>query len=79
MKSRKNVDWRRDRDITIDEVKRTEGLKKLTDEEAQEIVDVIKIYCQCIYSIYEREKKGEIDLEATILDLDKTQTSKKAA
>jgi hypothetical protein len=80
MRIDRKIDRARIHDITIDEVKKTEGLKNLTDEEAQEVIDVVKIYCRCIYSIYERGRNGEIDLEAIISDLkNSNQTFKKAA
>ncbi|HSH67585.1 MAG TPA: hypothetical protein VLB84_17725 [Bacteroidia bacterium] len=79
MKTGRKIDWKRIHDITIDEVKKAKGLENLSDVEAQEVIDIIKIYCQCIYSIYERSKKGEIYLDAIILDLNKNQLHKRAA
>jgi hypothetical protein len=79
MKSGKKIDWKRVHDITIDEVKATKGLENLSDDQAQEIIDLIKIYCRCIYSIYERGKNGEIDLDAIILDTNNNQQHKRAA
>ncbi|MBL7909463.1 MAG: hypothetical protein JNJ41_00240 [Bacteroidia bacterium] len=54
-----NIDWTRDSDITIKEVKSTEGLTHLTDEQASEVVEFIKTYSMLIHSLYKKQIEDE--------------------
>lgn len=54
-----NIDWTRDSDITIEEVKTTEGLTHLTDEQAAEVVDFIKTYSMLIHNLYKKQIEDE--------------------
>lgn len=69
----------REHDITIDEVRATEGLTQLTDEQAMEVISVIKTFSGIIYSLHKREIDGELDLEETIITLNKTEEEYKNA
>ena len=55
----KNIDWKRDSDITAEEVKATEGLKHLTDEQATEVAEFIKTYCMLIHNLYKKQTEDE--------------------
>ena len=78
--SSKNIDWTRDLEITVEEVKNTEGLTHLTDEQANEVVDFIKTYCNLMYNLHkqqvEEQQKNENE---NIISIDKYQPIKKAA
>lgn len=54
-----NIDWTRDSDITIEEVKTTEGLTHLTDEQASEVVEFIKTYSMIIHNLYRKQIEDE--------------------
>lgn len=69
----------REHDITIDEVKATEGLTHLTDEQAMEVISVIKIYSGIVYSLHKREIEGELDLEENIISLNNNEVEYKNA
>jgi hypothetical protein len=62
-------EWLREHDITIDEVKGTEGLTHLTDEQAMEVINVFKTFSGIIYSLHKRELEGELDMEENITSL----------
>ncbi len=74
------IDWTRDSEITVEEVKNTEGLTHLTDEQAKEVVDFIKTYCNLMYNLHkqqvEEQQKNENE---NIISIDKYQPIKKAA
>lgn len=78
-KDKIKIDWDRTEDITIEEVKATEVMKHFTDEQAKEFINLIKVYCQCIYALHKRDVDGEIDLEAKIIELDNNEELKIAA
>ncbi len=69
----------REHDITIDEVKATEGLTHLTDEQAMEVILFIKTFSGIVYSLHKREVDGELDLEESIISLSKTEEEYKNA
>ena len=50
-----DIDWQRKEGITIDEVKATPGYTHLTDEQAEEVVHFIEIYCMLIYSLHQKQ------------------------
>jgi hypothetical protein len=54
-----NIDWTRDSDITIEEVKTTEGLTHLTDEQASEVVEFIKTYSMLMHNLYKKQIEDE--------------------
>lgn len=54
-----NIDWTRDSDITTEEVKTTEGLTHLTDEQATEVVEFIKTYSMLIHNLYKKQIEDE--------------------
>jgi|APLak6261682754_1056148.scaffolds.fasta_scaffold01659_2 hypothetical protein len=54
-----NIDWTRNSDITIDEVKSTEGLTHLTDEQAAEVVEFIKTYSMLMHNLYKKQIEDE--------------------
>ncbi len=54
-----NIDWTRDSDITVKEVKATEGFTHLTDEQAAEVVEFIKTYCMLIQTLHKKQTEEE--------------------
>jgi hypothetical protein len=57
--NKENIDWTRDSDITIEEVKTTEGLTHLTDEQAAEVVEFIKTYSMLMHNLYKKQIEDE--------------------
>jgi hypothetical protein len=57
--NKENIDWTRDSDITIEEVKTTEGLMHLTDEQAAEVVEFIKTYSMLMHNLYKKQIEDE--------------------
>lgn len=49
------IDWQRKEGITIEEVKATPGYTHLTDEQAEEVVHFVEIYCMLIYSLHQKQ------------------------
>jgi S-adenosylmethionine hydrolase len=76
-----NIDWTRDSEITVEEVKNTEGLTHLTDEQANEVVDFIKTYCNLMYNLHKQqvEEQQQKNENQNIISIDKYQQIKKAA
>lgn len=76
-----NIDWIRDSEITVEEVKNTKGLTHLTDEQANEVVDFIKTYCNLMYNLHKQqvEKQEQKNENQNIISIDKYQPIKKAA
>ncbi len=71
-----NIDWTRDSDITVEEVKATEGLKHLTDEQAEEVVVFIKTYCNLMYNLYKKQVEDE---QQKIISINNNEQLKNAA
>lgn len=42
------LDGDRKEDLTIEEVLATDSFKHFTREQAQEFIDLVKVYCQCL-------------------------------
>jgi S-adenosylmethionine hydrolase len=76
-----NIDWTRDSEITVEEVKNTEGLTHLTDEQANEVVDFIKTYCNLMYNLHKQqvEEQQQKNENQNIISIDKYQPIKDAA
>lgn len=50
---------KRDKDLTIEEVSACEEYKNLSDEQAQRLIETLKIYTQVVYEFF--QKKSEIE------------------
>jgi hypothetical protein len=76
-----NSDWTRDSDITVEEVKMTEGLKHLTDEQATEVVEFIKTYAMLTHNLYKKqiENEKQEDEEGKIIPINNNEQLKNAA
>ena len=74
------IDWTKDSEITVEDVKNTEGLTHLTDEQANEVVDFIKTYCNLMYNLHKQQVKEQQKNEnENIISIDKYQPIKEAA
>lgn len=62
------LDWDRTEDLTIEEVLATKGCTHFSREQAQEFIDLIKIYCQCIMPIAERSFHDELFYQKLMSD-----------
>lgn len=74
-----NIDWTRDSDITIEEVKTTEGLTHLTDEQATEVVDFIKTYSMLMHNLYKKQIEVEQNENQKIISMNNHEPIKNAA
>lgn len=75
----KNIDWTRDSDITIEEVKATEGLTHLTNEQAAELVDFIKTYAMLMHNLYKKQIEDEQNENKKIISMNNYEPIKNAA
>lgn len=74
-----NIDWKRDSEITIEEVKTTKGLTHLTVEQAAEVVDFIKTYCNLMHNLYKKQVEEEQQHDGNIIPLNNYEPIKEAA
>ncbi len=74
-----NIDWTRDSDITVEEVKTTEGLTHLTDEQAIELIDFIKTYSMLMHSLYKKQVEEEQNENQNIILMNNHEPIKNAA
>lgn len=74
-----NIDWKRDSDVTIEDVKTTEGFTHLADEQASEVVVFIKTYCNLMYNLYKKQVEEEQQQNGKIIPLDINEPIKEAA
>jgi hypothetical protein len=56
MKNKGNDCGEQAQEVTIEDVKAIESFKNLTDEQAEEVVAYIKIYCELVYIAYQVQK-----------------------
>ncbi len=45
-------------DITLEEVRRFDKYKDYTDEQVNQLIEAIKAYTRCIYSVWFKQKKS---------------------
>lgn len=57
-KDDEEIGWDRKDDITIHEV-REAGFKDLSDEQAMEVVEFVKVFCMLCYNIYAKDVEDE--------------------
>lgn len=74
-----NIDWTRNSDITIEEVKATEGLTHLTDEQASEVAEFIKTYSMLIHNLYKKQIEEEQNENQKIISMNNNEPIKDAA
>jgi len=55
MKKNENIDWTRTHDLTVEEIKATEGLAHFTDEEAKEVIRIFKVYSGLILHLHKKD------------------------
>jgi hypothetical protein len=78
MKNKGNDCENRAQEVTIEDVKAIEIFRNLTDEQAEEVVAYIKIYCELVYIAYQVQKlkqKNKVQKD----DLDDSTNQKQAA
>jgi uncharacterized protein YgfB (UPF0149 family) len=77
--NKENIDWTRDSDITIEEVKTTEGLTHLTDEQATEVVEFVKTYSMLMHNLYKKQIEDEQNKNQKIISMNNYEPIKNAA
>lgn len=55
----KRLDYGRQHDLTIDEIRECEWFGHLSDKEAQEVADTIRRFTEIIYHYYRRKQQEE--------------------
>jgi len=57
MKRDANIDYARTHDLTIEEIKACPLFAHFTDNQAQEVIDTLKLFTKITYDIYKKEGK----------------------
>jgi len=52
-----NLDYARDHDLTVEEIKGCPVFAHLTDSEAQEVIDTLKLFTTIVYDCYKNNMK----------------------
>lgn len=59
MDTPKDIDFKRTNDITIEEVKACSIFAHLTDEEALEVIETLKLFTKIAYDVYKKTVNRE--------------------
>jgi len=57
MKRQANIDYARTHDLTIEEVKACPSFAHFTDQQAQEIIEALKLFTKITYDAYKKDGK----------------------
>jgi hypothetical protein len=57
MKRDTDIDYSRSHDLTIEEVKACSVFQHLTDDEAKEAIETLKLFTKIAYDFYKKEAK----------------------
>ena len=52
-----NIDYLRNHDLTIEEIRECPAFAKCNDEEAVVVIDALKAFAKIAYDLYEKEVK----------------------
>lgn len=77
MDKRENI--KREKDLTIEEIRACEEYKNLSDEQAQRLIETLKIYSEIIYEYFQEKSKEEKITETKIIPIHSYQLKNKAA
>lgn len=55
MKRNKDTDYSRSHDLTIKEIKACSVFQHLTDDEAQRVIETLKLFAKIAYDFYKKE------------------------
>ncbi|QEM12980.1 hypothetical protein [Mucilaginibacter rubeus] len=58
MKKRLHIDYLRQHDLTIEEVKACAVFEHLTDEQAKEVIATLKTFTKIVYDYFKKEYKN---------------------
>lgn len=58
MKKQQHIDYLRQHDITIEEVKACAVFEDLTDEQAKEVIATLKIFTKIVYDYFKKDNKS---------------------
>jgi uncharacterized protein YgfB (UPF0149 family) len=56
MKKKENEGVEAAQDVTIEDVKAIDCFKNLTDEQAEEVIEYVKVYCRLVHTAYKLQK-----------------------
>lgn len=70
---------KREKDLTIEEIRACEEYKNLSDEQAQRLIETLKIYSEIIYEYFHKKSKEEKIIETKIIPIHSHQFKNKAA
>ncbi|WP_259071901.1 hypothetical protein HDF24_11490 [Mucilaginibacter sp. X4EP1] len=57
MKQEKDIDYSRNHNLTIEEVKTCPLFSHLTDQEAEEVIETLKLFTKITYDYYQKSRK----------------------
>lgn len=75
----KTVNIKRDKDLTIEEIRACKEYKNLSDEQAQRLIETLKIYTQVIYEFYRKKSEEEKSEKGKIVPIRSYHLKNKAA
>ncbi len=75
----KTENIKRNKDLTIEEIRACEEYKNLSDEQAQHLIETLKIYTQIIYEYFQKKSEEEKSENGKIIPLHSTIYKNKAA
>jgi hypothetical protein len=53
----KNIDYTRNHDLTVEEVKACPLFSHLTDQEAEQVIETLKLFTKIVYDFYKHKAK----------------------
>jgi hypothetical protein len=62
VKTFENVDTGRTNDLTIEEVKAIAAFQHVTDQEAEEVIETIKLFTKIVYDFYKKDQDKALKL-----------------
>lgn len=65
-------------DVTIEDVKAIDCFKNLTDEQAEEVIEYVKVYCRLVHTAYQLQKLKQKN-KVSNNNLDNSTNQKQAA
>jgi len=57
MKRDKDIDYSRSHDLTIEEVKACPLFSNMTDQEAEEVIETLKLFTKITYDYYQKSRQ----------------------
>lgn len=78
MKKKGNGSEERAQDITVEDVRAIDCFKDLSDEQVEEVIEYVKVYCGLVYAAYQNQKLKQKN-KLSINNLNDSTNQKQAA